>query len=91
MLKKIASNIGYTQLVYDRFNKKLKTNYTSSQIEELVQIILLAADTEITHLGKNYYVWQPARKIQLTINANNYRLITADSAKKIPAQRNNPI
>lgn len=87
MLKKIASNIGYTQLVYDRFNKKLKTNYTSSQIEELVQIILLAADTEITHLGKNYYVWQPARKIQLTINVNNYRLITADSAKKIPTQK----
>ncbi|BCA85713.1 hypothetical protein EsVE80_12360 [Enterococcus saigonensis] len=88
MLKNIARNIGYTPLVYDRFNKKLKTNYTSGQIEKLVQVILLAEDTKITRFGKNYYIWQPERKIQLTINANNYRLITADSVEKLPTQKN---
>lgn len=87
MLKKISEKIGYTKLVYDRVSKKLRTNYTKKQIEELVEAILNDNQTKLSRVGKKYYLWHSEKHIQLTINASSYRLITADRQEKIPISK----
>ncbi len=75
----IKNNICYTDLVYERFNKKLKTRLSKTQIESLVQEILLETDTsQFRKKGKNIYISNTAKNIRLTVNSFTNRLITAD-------------
>lgn len=78
----IIENICYTELVYGRINKKLKTNFTKSEIEKMILKIL--NDTEEKYyqkIGKNFYVSNSENNIKITVNSNTYRVITADRIK----------
>ncbi len=76
---KILNNICYTELVYGRINKKLKTNYLKSEIEKIIYELLTETDEgNFMKFGKNYYATNPEKQIRVTINSNNYRIITVD-------------
>lgn len=75
----ILNNICYTELVYGRINKKLKTTYSKTDIEKMICKLLEETDeSDFLKIGKNYYVTHPERQIRITINANSYRIITVD-------------
>ena len=77
--QKILKNICYTDLVYDRINKKLSTNLTRKQIEDFIFGVLKETDENFyTKTRKNYYVTNAANKIRITINSNTFRVITVD-------------
>jgi len=75
----ILKNICYTKLVYGRINKKLKTNFSETQIEEFILNILQETeDDSISKIGKNYYISNNENGIKITINSNTFRIITVD-------------
>ena len=79
---KILQNICYTELVYDRINKKLNTKLSKKQIEKLVfEVIDKTKESFFEKIGKNYYVSNIEYNIRITINANTYRIITVDKIK----------
>ncbi len=81
--QKIIANICYTELVYGRINKKLGSSYSKAQIEVFIQNILTETDELFfTKRGKNYYIVNNKNNIRITINANTYRVITADVINK---------
>ena len=73
----ILENICYTELVYQRINKKLSLNLLKTEIEMLVYQTIKDESSTITRKGKNYYIKNIQKHIQITVNANNYRVITA--------------
>jgi len=76
---KILNNICYTELVYGRINKKLKTTYLKSEIEKIIYKLLAETDEDnFMKIGKNYYATNPEKQIRVTINSNNYRIIAVD-------------
>ena len=80
---KIIENICYTELVYERINKKLNVKFSKDQTETFIHKIL--SETEInffTKTGKNFYVLNKKNEIQITINSNTFRIITVDKIKK---------
>jgi hypothetical protein len=80
----ILRKICYTELVYERINKKLNKQLSKGEIEELIlTIIEETAETEFKKAGKNIYVTNNEKQVRLTINSNNYRIITADHLQKI--------
>ncbi|KFC58053.1 DUF3781 domain-containing protein [Flavobacterium gilvum] len=75
----ILNNICYTKLVYDRINKKLKSNYSKTEIETLLFAILKEThEQDFQKIGKNFYVSNVRNNIKITINSNTYRIITVD-------------
>jgi hypothetical protein len=79
----ILNNICYTALVYGRINKKLKTNYSNSEIESFIMKILDQTQIDdFQKIGKNYYVTNIEYNIVITINSNTCRIITVDSFVK---------
>jgi len=78
LLALIKCRVCYTDLVYQRFNKKLGVDLSRSAIEKLVQDILGDAQTTVEKRGKNYYVSGLTDSTRLTINSFNFRLITVD-------------
>lgn len=75
----ILQNLCYTELVYERINKKLNTNYSKNEIETLIRNLLKTTpDTDYTKQGKNYYVNNKEHQIRLCINSNTVRIITVD-------------
>lgn len=78
----ILKNICYTELVYSRINKKLGKNYSKAEIENMImQLIIKTEPTSILKKGKNYYLFNEDNNIRITINSNNYRIITVDRLK----------
>lgn len=76
---KIINNICYTELVYGRINKKLKSIFSKSEIEKMIYKILSETDeSRFIKIGKNYYVTNTDKQIIITINSNNYRIITVN-------------
>lgn len=76
---KIINNICYTELVYGRINKKLKSTFSKSEIEKIIYKILSETDeSRFIKIGKNYYVTNTDKQIIITINSNNYRIITVN-------------
>ncbi len=77
--EEILNKLCYTELVYERINKKLNRKLSKCEIEEM-----LFDDIKETHesffqrTGKNIYVSNFEKKIKITINANTYRIITVD-------------
>lgn len=79
----ILNNISYTELVYERINKKLNSKYSKSEIEEMLfRIIKETEEIFFERIGKNIYVTNSENNIKITINSNTYRIITVDKIKK---------
>ncbi|SEH05306.1 DUF3781 domain-containing protein [Candidatus Venteria ishoeyi] len=77
--QKILDHICYTELVYERINKKLKTNLSKGQIESyLLKILNETEVNSFSKIGKNFYVINRMFKIKITINSNTFRIITVD-------------
>lgn len=75
----ILENICYTELVYDRINKKLKTQMSKKQIEELMfKTIKNTNEKFFEKKGKNFYISNSKEKIRITINSYTFRVITVD-------------
>ena len=80
---KILNNICYTELVYDRINKKLKSNFSKAKIE--TKLFKTIEETEISFfekIGKNFYITNTDNNIKITINSNTFRIITVDKIRK---------
>lgn len=74
---KILENLCYTELVYGRINKKLNSQLSKDQIENIIyQSILDAPVEDFQRKGKNYYIM--SQNIKITINSNTFRVITVD-------------
>lgn len=73
----------YTELVYGRINKKLKTQLSKIEIEELLyKLIAETKESCLERIGKNIYVTNPDNRITITINKNTFRIITVDYVKE---------
>jgi predicted nucleic acid-binding protein len=87
----ILNNICYTELVYSRINKKLKTHFSRTEIEELLyKIIKETKEFNFERVGKNIYVTNHENQIRITINSNTFRIITVDKVNR-SYERNNKI
>ena len=75
--EKIKANICYTELVYDRIRKKLNIQLDNVNIENLISKIISDDKSILDKRGKNFYVANKKMGIEVTINSNNYRVITA--------------
>ncbi len=81
--QEILKNICYTELVYERINKKLNINFSKKHIEIYLFNILKETDeTFFTKNGKNFYITNTKNNIRITINSNTFRVITVDKIKK---------
>lgn len=81
---KILNNICYTKLVYGRINKKLKTNFSKKEIEELLFNILEETNEKFYNkIGKNFYITNTNNNIKITVNSNTFRVITVDKIKPL--------
>ena len=85
--KEILDKICYTDLVYERINKKLNIELSKDKIEEMIFAIIKETDeTEYQKTGKNIYITNNERNVKLTINSYTNRIITADKLNKKPAR-----
>lgn len=81
--QKIIERLCYTDLVYERINKKLSTDLSNGQIESFLDKILKKTDEKFYgKTGKNYYVTNAENNIRITINSNTLRVITVDRIEK---------
>jgi len=81
--QKIIERLCYTDLVYERINKKLSTDLLNGQIESFLDKILKKTDEKFYEkTGKNYYVTNAENNIRITINSNTFRVITVDRIEK---------
>ena len=79
----ILGKICYTELVYERINKKLSTKLSKEKIEKMIFEIIKGTDkAEFQKIGKNIYITNNEKNIRLTINSNTYRIITIDKLNK---------
>ncbi len=82
--KDILDNICYTELVYNRINKKLKTELPKDKIEEMILLIIKETEeTDFKKVGKNIYILNKEQNVLLTINSYTNRIITADKLDRI--------
>ena len=87
----ILDKICYTELVYDRINKKLNSKYSKDEIERMLfDIIKKTNETYFKKKGKNFYVTNIENNIRITINSNTYRVITVDVVEK-SKRKNEPL
>ncbi|BDZ30429.1 DUF3781 domain-containing protein [Lactiplantibacillus sp. WILCCON 0030] len=77
-LAQLSNQICYTQLVYQRVNKKLQTNLTHAEIETLVKGVLDTPASRLVRRGKNNYVSNDQYHVELVINSFTNRLITVN-------------
>lgn len=78
----IIENICYTELVYERINKKWNVKYSKEEIETFILKILNETDNQFyTKIGKNYYITNKENEIRITINSYTFRIITVDKIK----------
>ena len=77
--EEIIAKICYTELVYQRINKKLKIELSKDKIEKMIFEILMETD-ELNYqkTGKNVYITNNEKNIRLTINSYTNRIITVD-------------
>lgn len=78
----ILDRLCYTELVYQRINKKLRMDLSIEEIEKFVYSTVFSADCVIYKNGKNYYAYNEKANTRITINSFNYRVITADRILK---------
>jgi len=86
--KEILDKICYTDLVYERINKKLNIELSKDKIEEMIFTIIKETDeTEYQKIGKNIYITNNEINVKLTINSYTNRIITADKLNKKTTNR----
>jgi len=79
----ILNRICYTELVYERINKKINGKFSKSEIEKMLfDIINETEEIFFQRTGKNIYVTNSQKNIRITINSNTYRIITVDVINK---------
>jgi len=79
----ILNKICYTDLVYERINKKLNIQLSKDEIEKMIYGIIEETDkTRFQKIGKNIYITNENRNVRLTINSYTNRIITADRLNK---------
>lgn len=79
----ILHRICYTELVYQRINKKLMLSLSKNEIEKLLYNSICDAPIEnFQKFGKNIYITNNESKIRITINSNTYRIITVNKIAK---------
>ncbi|AUC21946.1 hypothetical protein BTO15_07455 [Polaribacter sejongensis] len=69
----------YTEMVYQRINKKLKIAFSKDENEQFIRKVL--EETVIENYlkkGKNFYVSNKEHNIRITVNSNTFRIITVD-------------
>ncbi|MDR0438162.1 MAG: DUF3781 domain-containing protein [Bacteroidales bacterium] len=82
MKSEILKNICYTELVYERINKKLNTKFSKNEIEKLMfDVIQETNENCFEKIGKNYYITNTEHNIKITVNSNTFRIITVDKVK----------
>ena len=83
--EEIIAKICYTELVYQRINKKLNIELSNDEIEKMISEILKETD-ELQYIktGKNIYITNNEKNIKLTVNSYTNRIITADKLNKKP-------
>jgi hypothetical protein len=87
--KRIVENLCFTELVYERINKKLNSGFSKEQIELFIfEILNKTSEKHYAKRGKNYYVTNAEKSIIITINSNTCRVITVDKILK-DANKNN--
>jgi hypothetical protein len=75
----ILKNHCYTELVYERINKKLKSSLSNEENEALIKKVLIETATEnYIKKGKNFYISNYQYNLRITINSNTFRVITVD-------------
>ncbi|WP_255346273.1 DUF3781 domain-containing protein [Prevotella sp. oral taxon 317] len=75
----IIEKLCYTELVYDRINRKLGLHLSPHEIESFVsEIIESTDDAHIQKRGKNYYVTNDAAHVRIRVNSFKYGVITVD-------------
>jgi len=75
----ILDKICYTDLVYERINKKLNMELSKDKIEEMIFVIIKETEEcDFKRTGKNIYITNNERNVRLTINSYTNRIITAD-------------
>ncbi|MFN6945154.1 MAG: DUF3781 domain-containing protein [Cytophagaceae bacterium] len=80
----ILDKFCYTDLVYERINKKLNKKLSNVKIEEMIfAIINETDDSGFVKKGKNIYITNTERNVRLTINSFTNRIITADKLNKL--------
>ena len=88
----ILNKICYTELVYERINKKLNSDYQKSVIEKILfEIIKETNEIHFQKIGKNIYISNIELNIKITINSNTYRIITVDRITKNEKQNDKRI
>ncbi|RBW55751.1 hypothetical protein DS884_15450 [Tenacibaculum sp. E3R01] len=81
--EKIIKNICYTELVYNRINKKLNSKLSKKEIESYILKTLKKTDLMFFEKkGKNYYVTNSEGNIRITVNSNTFSVITVNSIVK---------
>lgn len=86
--KEILDKICYTELVYERINKKLNIVFSKDKIEEMILTIISETDeTEFIKIGKNIYITNSEKNTRLTINSFTNRIITADKLSKFKTSK----
>jgi hypothetical protein len=81
--QKIIENICYTELVYDRINKKMNIQFSKRQIEAYIFNTLKETDEFFFQKnGKNFYVTNTKNNIIITINSYTFRVITVNKIEK---------
>lgn len=75
----ILQKLCYTGLGYDRINKKLRSEFSKSEIETLIfKVIEATSEPLFEQRGKNIYITNREQNIRITVNLNTFRVITVD-------------
>ncbi|HEX8549290.1 MAG TPA: DUF3781 domain-containing protein [Cytophagaceae bacterium] len=81
--ERIIENLCYTELVYERINKKLRVKFTRQETEEFILKVLRETGSNFfERIGKNIYVTNAKSNIRITINSNTFRIITVNKIVK---------
>lgn len=73
----ILQKLCYTELVYERINKKLRSEFSKPEIEALLdKVIRETPETFFERRGKNVYITNCEQNIRITVNLNTFRVIT---------------
>ena len=83
--EELLEKICYTDLVYERINKKLNLNLSKSRIEEMILLIIQETnEANYQKIGKNVYISNNENNVRLTINSYTNRIITVDKLSVVP-------
>lgn len=76
----VLKRVCYTELVYQRINKKLNKRLSNEDIEKMIfETLEETNESQFVKIGKNIYVTNCERNIRITVNSSTYRIITVDA------------